>query len=229
MKIHLFTCILPIFVLTSCDLFKSEMPARTISAEEYYFPSLSESFKKAKDDYSKTTIEFPINFPEPNDSINDYVNQWFSQQLKNLKEPVIYKMKNKNKDIIRFTLIGSWSNPVSYRIENKGGQIVGIYKKTDGHGGFSIGKITDNKKKILSKNSWDKILHKIESIKFWNIQTHDPNVVLDGEEWILEGFIEGKYHFITRNCPDYYGGKEYAELCRLIIEVLDIKDDVHKP
>jgi hypothetical protein len=42
-------------------------------------------------------------------------------------------------------------------------------------------------------------------------------MILDGEEWILEVLIDGKYHFVTRNSPENYGGQEYAELCKLIM------------
>jgi hypothetical protein len=60
-------------------------------------------------------------------------------------------------------------------------------------------------------------LEKINSVNFWSIETHDPNMILDGEEWILEVLIDGKYHFVTRNSPEIYGGQEYAELCKLIM------------
>lgn len=42
-------------------------------------------------------------------------------------------------------------------------------------------------------------------------------MIFDGEEWILEVLIDGKYHFVTRNSPDIYDGREYAELCKLVI------------
>ena len=31
-------------------------------------------------------------------------------------------------------------------------------------------------------------------------------MILDGEEWILEALIDGKYHFVTRTSPDSYDG-----------------------
>ena len=52
---------------------------------------------------------------------------------------------------------------------------------------------------------------------FWNIPTHDPNMILDGEEWILEVLIDEKYHVVKRNSPDVYDGKNYAELCKKVI------------
>lgn len=202
--------------LTGCALFNPDIRYKPKSAEEYYFPSLSAEFTKRQ----KECIEkkqFPCNFPEPNDSLSDFVNQWYSKHLKSLKEPILYKMRNENKSIIRFTHLGTWSNPFSYRIENNNGQITLTHSKTNGLGGYDAGRRTKYEQKIIKSETWDKISEKIDSVDFWNIETHDPNMVLDGAEWILEVMIDGRYHFVTRNSPENNGGQAYAELCKLVM------------
>jgi len=38
---------------------------------------------------------------------------------------------------------------------------------------------------------------------------------LDGEEWILEGFVNGKYHVVTRWSPEYdlQSNQTFITLC----------------
>lgn len=207
-----------ILTLTSCAVFNADFRYRTNSIDEYYFPLLSAEFTKRQNDCIEKK-EFPCNFPEPNDTLNEFVNQWCSKHLKSMKEPILYKLQNDDKKIIRFTHLGTWSNPFSYRIENCNGQIILTYSKTKGLGGYKAGRRIKHEQKIIKSETWDNIMAKIDSVSFWNIETHDPNMILDGEEWILEVLINGKYHFVTRNSPDIYDGQEYAELCKLVMNV----------
>lgn len=204
-----------IFTLTNCSLFNADLRYKPKSIDEYYFPLLSEEFVKSQNDCIEKK-KFPCNFPEPNDTLNEFINQWYSKHLKSLKEPILYKLKNENKKIIRFTHIGTWSNPFSYRIENNAGQITLTYSKTKGVGGYHAGRRIKHDQKIVKVENWNNIMKKIDSIQFWKMATHDPNIVLDGEEWILEVLVDGKYHFVTRNSPHVYDEKKYADLCNLV-------------
>jgi|GEM_PF-1601427 len=217
MKTKAITYIGILFTLTSCVLFKPDLRYEPKTADEYYFPSLSDDFKKAQSECIEQK-NFPCDFPEPNDSLSDFVNTWYSKHLISLKEPRLYNQRNKDLKIIRFTHLGTWSNPYSYRIEKQNENVIGIFNKTNGLGGYEAGHRIKNKEKDLNKEKWNNIIAKVDSIDFWNIQTHDPNMILDGAEWILEILIDDKYHFVTRNSPDVYDGKEYADLCKLIIE-----------
>jgi hypothetical protein len=57
---------------------------------------------------------------------------------------------------------------------------------------------------------------KANNIDFWNMPTHDSKYILDGEMWILEILIDGKYHIVTRNSPDHSGDEKFTELCKLV-------------
>lgn len=205
-----------ILTLTSCAVFNADLRYKPNSKDEYYFPLLSSEFTKRQNDCIEKK-EFPCNFPEPNDTLSDFVNQWYSKHLMSMKEPILYKLRNEDKKIIRFTHLGTWSNPFSYRIEKSNGQITLTYSKTKGLGGYDAGRRIINEQKIIKSENWENIMAKIDSVNFWNIETHDPNMILDGEEWILEVLINGKYHFVTRNSPDIYDGQEYAGLCKLVM------------
>jgi hypothetical protein len=205
-----------ILTMISCSVFNADLRYKPNSTDEYYFPLLSAEFTNRQNDCIEKK-KFPCNFPKPNDTLDEFLNQWYSRHLKSMKELILYKLQKDNKKIIRFTHLGTWSNPYSYRIENSNGQITLTYSKTKGLGGYGAGRRIKYEQKIIKSETWEKILEKINSANFWSIETHDPNMILDGEEWILEVLIDGKYHFVTRNSPENFGGKEYSELCKIVM------------
>jgi len=156
---------------------------------------------------------------KPADSLSNFENRWYSKHLFSLREPVLYNKTHKPKNIIRFTHLGTWGKPFSLRIEQNKSKITITYNKTNGLGGYHAGILIKHKTKKIDVEKWNMVIAKMDSIDFWNMETHDQNMVLDGEEWILEALINGRYHFVTRNCPDIYDGKGYAELCHLIYQI----------
>ena len=172
-----------------------------------FFPTYDEN------KYPKDTIR-----NGPNDSLSLFVNKWYSKHLNSLQEKPIYNRGSENINIIRFTNLGTWSKPFTYRIEQQNGKFTKIYKQTDGLGGYQTGKIIKNNEKHINELKWNLIISKSNEINFWNIKTHDPNYILDGEEWILEILVDGKYHLVYRNSPENYDGNKFAELCKIIIK-----------
>ncbi|MDR3246528.1 MAG: hypothetical protein LBT50_08870, partial [Prevotellaceae bacterium] len=177
------------------------------------------------------SVGFSIDL-NPDDSLRLFVNEWYSKHLHCLCEPILYNRTGGTTNIIRFTMLETWGNPVSYRIENNSSGIYITYSKTDGQGGYETGKRVEHETKEISVAKWDAIIAKMDSIDFCNIETHAKNMFFegnklvfhmhtDGAEWIFETFINGRYHLVTRNSPDNSGtsgDKGYAELCNLIVQ-----------
>jgi hypothetical protein len=203
-------------------IFKTDLKYEPNTAKEYHFPSISDTLKIIQSDCIEQK-NFPCDFSEPNDSLSDFVNNWYSKHLTSLKEPKIYNQRSKGLEIIRFTHLGTWSNPYSYRIEKENVNITGTYSRTTGLGGYDAGKRVEYYQTVVDTTKWNDIIAKVHSINFWNIRTHDPNIILDGAEWVLEILIDGQYHFVTRNSPDIYDDKEYAALCKLIMNSFNKK------
>lgn len=201
-------------MLSSCRIIYPDIKYEPIKFGSYYFPTYDEvKFKEKQKESGEINL---WNSTGPNDSLSEFTNQWYSKHLNSLGEPILYTKKNKKKKVIRFTHLGTWSNPYSYRLE-KDDEVVKItYNKTRGLGGYKAGRRIKHKTKKVDLEKWEQIIEKVDKIDFWNIETHDPNMIFDGEEWILEILIDDRYHFVSRNSPDVYDGKEYAELCTLI-------------
>lgn len=205
--------ILVLFV--SCGVFNPELRYTPKNSEEFYFPPLSEEIKQKQVECIRLE-NFPCVF-EQNNILSNFVNEWYSTHLASMKEPILYNQIGKGKKIIRFTHLGTWSRPYSYRIENIKGKIIGTYNKTKGIGGYDAGRRIKHEKKELNIADWSLMISKIDRI-FWDIQTHAPDMLEDGEEWILEVLINDKYHVVSRNSPDKCGNEKYAELCKNIIK-----------
>jgi len=193
-------------LIISCKIASSELMSEKQRKEKMYFPS-------SKNESNK----------EANDTLNDFVNQWYSKHLYSLKEPILYDKTKKGLYIFRYTNLGTWSQPYSYRIEFKDSVVTIEYKRTNGQGGYTAGRLIEKQKQTLKIDTWKRLIEKVDSVRFWEMQTQDKNIILDGEEWILEGLYNEKYHFITRRSPDVYDGKDYVELCKIFIELYNTK------
>jgi len=207
-----------ILMLIGCGGIKYK--EKVLLQEELYFPSQSEEsiarYYDCIEQMKKVRIEIDCYNLRPNDSLMEFTNQWYSKHLFKSNEPILYNQRDTGKKMIRFMHLKSWASPLSYRIENKNGEITYTYNKTLGNGGYIGEAAFEHEEKTVQMERWEKIMEQIEHIDFWNINTHDPKFIMDGEQWILEVLMDGKYHFVTRNTPAYHGNEAYAELCKLV-------------
>ena len=197
---------------------KSEKLTCDNSGVTFYFP-FYERIRYRTDSIGKLAVAIPI---KPNDSLNLYQNYRFSKSLCMMGEPILYNKTNQAKNVIRFSHFGAWSSPYSFRIEQNKSKVSISFNKTQGHGNLGNRNIENGiiKRGIknININDWKSVVSKMDSIDFWNMETHGIEI-LDGAEWVFEALINGRYHFVLRNTPEYYDGKEYAELCNLVMQI----------
>lgn len=172
---------------------------------------------------------FPSQLPDVkdlnDDKMDDFRNKWYSRHLASLNEPILFNKTGESLKVFRYTNLGTFSNPYVIRVELLDTIVTFNFKLTDGKGGYGTGKIIKEYQKQLPIAEWNRILSKVESTHFWDLHsfrkyTKDgvEYVIMDGSEWIFEGLIGEKYHFVTRNTPESYDDKDYASLCRLMYE-----------
>ncbi|MFT5550246.1 MAG: hypothetical protein ACI9CO_002179, partial [Candidatus Azotimanducaceae bacterium] len=162
---------------------------------DFYFPSKMEKGKE-----------------EIDDKLDSFQNQWYSDHLFSLKEPILFEQKGMFEGY-RYTNLGSFDNPYTFRVIRSASTISIIKKKTDGHGGFGAGKLILNETKEISEQEWENLINEIAGINFWELPTHTERHGSDGGEWILEGYKNGKYHFLTRWSPNHNRDKKFVEAC----------------
>lgn len=63
----------------------------------------------------------------------------------------------------------------------------------------------------------------IQNLNFFQLSTNDDVRGFDGDEWILEGVSQGKYHLVHRWCAPFYNPKKrrltaFLALCRFLVD-----------
>jgi hypothetical protein len=191
-------------------------------AELNGFGQDSKQFKNVKKDSFYFPIKTELVKGDVNAKLDTFMNKWYSEFLYSLKEPILMTLNSKKIEVYRYTNLGTWSNPYSYRVEKKDSLIKITKKRTNGQGGYECGRLVEDKTKNINAKVWEELINRIESIDFWKLNTHGERG-LDGSEWILEGYKDGKYHFISRWSPDSYGDKKIVETCLTFEEIFNQK------
>jgi hypothetical protein len=159
-------------------------------------------------------------------ALDSFVNEWYSQMLFALHEPVLKDYQG-TMEIYRFTWLRSFHHPVVVRVEKKGDRVRVTSKVTDGAGGYEPGKIIVDNKFELSQVNIDTINDRLVAAGFWKIKTeNDDDRGADGSEWIIEGFKGQKYHVAVRWSPDR--GTKFRRIGEYLLSVSGIKNEPAK-
>ncbi len=136
-----------------------------------------------------------------NNSLDTFVNTWYSKMLFALKEPILYDYRG-DKEIYRFTWLRTFHHPVSVRIEKQNNSIRLFAKVCKGAGGYEPGSIIIDTTISIATNEWTALKNKIVDTHFWQLKTEErEDSGKDGSEWIIEAIEENKYHMVTRWTP----------------------------
>ncbi len=167
-------------------------------------------------------------FPSKQDSVelglkcqlNSSTNKWYSRNLHCLDEPILFKNKSKGYEVYRFTHIPTWSGASSYRIQKKDSVVQIEYSHCSGQGGYEAGRLYEWKNKKLTIKDWIEFQKMIDSLCFWRLEANGERRMFDGETYILEGLIEGEYHFVERDTPNQFEDTtEFAKVCSFLEEL----------
>lgn len=155
--------------------------------------------------------EIPFYFPieknsnlDNNVKLDKFLNTWYSEQLFALNEPILFSGQVADKSAYRMTVLRTFANPFTMRIENDNDTITLYWKECDGSGGYEPGNLIKDKKVRLTIEDWKTIEKYIAEIDFWNLPTldKDEDSPPDGTTWVLEGLKAGRYNVITMWNPE---------------------------
>ncbi len=157
---------------------------------------------------------------------NDFVVEWYSKHLKAMKEPSLWKLAQNDRAAIvyRFLWLPTFDRPVSVRLSKSGDSAMLHAVELDGRGGYEPGKIAVRRTLKLDGKQWEDFKRRVDKAHFWPSPTEkaDDDIILDGDQLILEGVMTGKYHIVDR--LGAVSDADYAELCRqmLVLSGLDV-------
>jgi len=147
-----------------------------------------------------------------------------SQHLQSMDEPVLAHLQDEFKEVYRFLWLRSFFQPIVIRVEKNQSDFSIITKETEGAGGYypkKLSRKTDNK---LNHEHWKQIGLLIEKSNFWQMPQHRKNLVLDGADWVLEGFRNEKYYVVFRCSPTPDDiDKDFREMCLYLLGLSGIK------
>lgn len=179
---------------------------------------------------------FPPSTLEETPQSSQFKEQWYSDQLRALKEPSLWELsKTQKTQIYRFLWLRSFHHPISVRLDiAENGAAVLTTKVTNGTGGYEPGDLVVNETHSLTKEQTASFLDQIKEAGFWGLATHENTqevvgpdgktiveVGVDGAQWILEGVKDGKYKIADRWSPEK--GPVRALGLRMLIDLAKLK------
>ncbi len=133
--------------------------------------------------------------------------QWYSNQLAAMAEPSLSCGELDGDEVYRFLALAHfWS--ISVRISRHGDvySLKSVMMNPDDASRGQPGPAADRITKVLTPAQNKAVLDRLESIKFWQLETLWVSAgylgVRDGSEWILEARRGGRYHVVNRGTGD---------------------------
>ena len=135
---------------------------------------------------------------------DDFKMQWYSAQLRALKEPSLLELaQNQESECYRFLWLRTFNHPVAVRVNvNRDGSAVLTTKVANGAGGYGPGVLIVNTSRKLTGEEEEKFLSRVNSVGFWSAPNPvDDQTGTDGSQWVIEGVKASKYHVVDRWMP----------------------------
>lgn len=198
-----FVLISGIYSCKKQDIVKEENPT-TKTEFDYYFPLQTDSLDRSK-------------FPDQQGKLHPDINRWFSEYLQKMEEPNFYK-KIDSGYIIRYTILPSFTNSYTYRIQKSFNDWYIHYKEIElltTSDSYEPGEIVKDTLVAFDWHTFYQLEQKLKQFDLPNHNTHNQ-MGLDGDIHILEVYKNGDYQFIQRWSPREEDEKEFIELTKMI-------------
>jgi hypothetical protein len=166
---------------------------------------------------------FPIKTKVGDEGVTAFEAQWYGKSLERMKEPRLPDLaKDVKVDVYRMMILPTWGNSIVVRVRRNGKLYSLSARRLDGQAGYDPGKLVEAKDIDLSADDSDALDALIQNLNFFQLSTRDGVFGHDGDEWILEGVSQGKYHLVHRWCASDYDPKKrkltaFLALCKFLL------------
>jgi hypothetical protein len=165
---------------------------------------------------------FPIKTKAGGEGVSAFESNWYGKALERMNEPRLPGFtKDVNADIYRIMILPTWGNPIVVRVQRHGELYTLSARRLDGQGGYDPGKLVEAKNIELGADDSKTLAALIQNLNFFQLSTEDDVMGADGDQWIIEGVSQGKYHVAVRWCADSYEPEKrkltaFLALCRFL-------------
>jgi hypothetical protein len=167
---------------------------------------------------------FPIKTKAGSEGVTAFESEWYGKSLERMNEPRLPALaKDVTADVYRMMILPTWGNSIVVRIRRHG-ELYGLSaRRLDGQAGYDPGKLAEAKDIELSADDSKTLGVLIQNLNFFQLSTESDINGSDGEEWIIEGVSQGKYHVVQRwSAPSYNPEKRkltaFLALCRFLLD-----------
>ena len=156
--------------------------------------------------------------PGERNDIGDLLAGDFSRHLRAMNEPSLWgaSQRDKRVNVYRFLWLPTWERPVAVRVERVGDGATVSLVQLDGAGGYDPGKIAINRRVTVGQKEWHRLTTLVGRAGLWDMPTRITDLGHDGENFLVEGVADGKYHVVYRWTP---APGAYRELCRCMLDL----------
>jgi len=106
----------------------------------------------------------------------------------------------------------------------------------DGEAGYDPGKLIERNEFELDQAEARKIDDLLENLQLFSVSTNEKpdRLGLDGDMWVLEGTVNGRYHIVHRWCPaigdvNKRGLEPLVRLASFLFEVSELSERPNAP
>jgi hypothetical protein len=167
---------------------------------------------------------FPIKTKAGDEGVTAFESKWYGESLKRMNEPRLPELaRDANADIYRLIILPTWGNSIVVRVQRHGELFSLSARRLDGQAGYNPGKLVESKDIELDADDSRTLGALIQNLNFFKLSTEDGVEGNDGDEWIIEGVSDGRYHLVQRWCafavnPAKRGLQPFLALCRFLVD-----------
>jgi len=136
--------------------------------------------------------------------------------------------KDVSAEVYRMMILPTWGNPIVVRVQRHGKTFGLSARRLDGQGGYDPGKLVEAKDIELTADDSNELEVLVKNLNFFQLSTDEKGISgEDGEEWVLEGASQGKYHVVQRWSPSSYNPEKRGltallNLCKFLLDKSDL-------
>jgi hypothetical protein len=167
---------------------------------------------------------FPIKTKAGSEGLTAFESEWYGKSLERMKEPRLPALvKDVNADVYRMMILPTWGNSIVVRVQRHGDLYSLSARRLDGQAGYVPSKLVEAKNIQLSADDSKTLGVLIQNLNFFQLSTENDIYGHDGDEWIIEGVSQGKYHVVQRWCAPSYNPEKrkltaFLALCKFLLD-----------
>ena len=167
---------------------------------------------------------FPVKMKAGDEGVTAFEAQWYGKSLERMKEPRLPVLAMEAfSEVYRVLILPTWGDSIVIRVQKHGQTYELFARRLNGQAGYEVGQLVEAKDIDLSADDSRTLDMLLQNLAFFQLPTDDEVRGFDGDEWILEGVSQGKYHVVQRWCAASYKSETrnlnaFLALCKFLVD-----------